>query len=494
MKFDNNNHSEGCDIIENQFLKIYKKYKNNDTQFEFELKNLFNNSNDVIIRNIKVKKINYYIIYIDGMIDKDLLDRDIIKVIANSTTHSKINNILHTGQISIKSIDQDFTNDVLSGNVVVISSNEQDVVISDLKGWSQRSIEIPDSENIIRGPKESFTETLRVNTSLIRRKVKNPNLIFENIILGKQTNTDIVIGYIKGIVNEEVLAEIKTKIDAIDADSILESGYLEQYLENASLIPIATIGYTQKPDVAAAKILEGRVVIICDGTPYVLTIPHLFVENIQTSEDYYQRQPLAIFLRIIRITALIISLLLPGFYVAVTTFHQEMIPSILLKTIAASTVTVPFPKGFEAFLMLFIFEILKESGTRLPKPVGSAVSIMGALVIGEAAVNAGIIGPAIVIVISLTALASFILPTLWEFMTIYRLLFLLMGSIMGLIGITALAMMLVAKLISMESFGIPYMSIRNANNEIKDFVFKSSIKKNRYRPWSLSTNKIRRGQ
>lgn len=427
------------------------------------------------------------------MINKDLLDRDMVKVIKDADSRKNLIDIVNTGQVNTKSIDDSFTLDVLNGDIVIISSQEQNLLVCDLKGWAQRSIETPDSENIIRGPKESFTETLRVNTSMIRRKVKNKNLVFENIIIGKQTNTDLVIGYIKGIIDEQVILDIKSKLQTIDADSILESGYVEQYLEEDSLSPIPTIGYTQKPDIAAAKMLEGRAIIICDGTPYVLTIPHLFIENIQTSEDYYNRQPLAIFLRIIRTSALLISLLLPGFYVAVTTFHQEMIPSILLKTIASSSVNVPFPKGFEAFLMLFIFEILKESGTRLPKPVGSAVSIMGALVIGEAAVNAGIIGPPVVIVISLTALASFIIPTLWEFMTIYRLLFLIMGSIMGLIGITALGMVLLAKLIATNSFGVPYMTISNANREIKDFIFKSSIKKNKYRPWKLSPNKVRRG-
>lgn len=459
-----------------------------------ELKKIFNNSTDVVIRNIQIHNVYYYIIFIDGMINKDLLDRDIIKVITEADRHVDLKDVLHTGQVKIQDFNQDFVKDVLNGDIVIITSKETNVIVCDLKGWSQRAIDVPDSENVIRGPKESFTETLRVNTSLIRRKIKNPNLVFENIIIGKQTNTDVVIGYIKGIVNEQVLEQVKSKLQAIDADSILESGYIEQYLEESSLMPIPIIGYTQKPDVAAAKILEGRLVIICDGTPSILTIPHLFVENIQTSEDYYQRQPLAIFFRIIRIIALMFSILLPGLYVAVTTYHHEMIPTVLLKTIAASTTSVPFPKGFEAFLMLFIFEILKESGTRLPKPVGSAVSIMGALVIGESAVNAGIIGPAIVIVISLTALSSFTLPNLTEFMSIYRILFLIAGSVMGLVGTTALAMILLAQLISIDSFGVPFMTIQNANKEIKDFIFKSSIKKNKYRPWKLSPNKIRRGQ
>ena len=212
------------------------------------------------------------------------------------------------------------------------------------------------------------------------------------------TRTIINIAYLDGIVSTEVLNEVRRRISKIEIDAILDTGYIEEFIEDSHISPFSTVGSTQKPDIVAANILEGRVAILCDGSPQVITVPHLFMEILQSSEDYYDRPYIATMLRLIRLTALMVSIFLPAFYVALGTFHQEMIPSVFLITMAGASTGVPFPASLEALLMVGAFELLKESGTRMPKALGSAVSIVGALVLGDAAVKAGIVSSALIVV------------------------------------------------------------------------------------------------
>ncbi len=480
-------------MTDEEFRIKYKKYLHKDiAEFEKMIKNIFKNSFDIVVRTIKTKKGNICFVGIDGLVEKSLLDRDVIKPLINITKKDDISNIIHISQLEVIDISLNFINSVLDGNQVIMCENDEKIYVVDLKNWAQRAIERPDAEATIRGPKESFVETLKVNTSMLRRKIKNSNFVIENLRMGKQSKTLIAICYIDGIVNKKVLEELKIRLNKIDTDAILETGSIEQYIEDRPLLPIPTVGSTQKPDVAAAKILEGRIAIICDGTPFVATVPHLFVENLQTAEDYYHKPFIATFFRIIRILALLIGLLLPGFYIAVTTFHQEMIPTVFLQSIANATANVPFNKAFEALLLLIIFEILKESGTRLPKNIGSAVSIFGAIVIGQVAVYAGIAGAPMVIVIALTALSSFIVPSLTEFVSIYRLIFLFAGSFLGLVGVCPVVMIVLAQLCSIESFGVPYLTIMDSNKKIKDFIIRYPLKSMKNRPNKIAEENVKR--
>jgi spore germination protein KA len=363
------------------------------------------------------------VVYIDGLVNIDLIDRDILKPLKSDEFNG---DIAFSINASLKEVDNiaTFIGEVLDGNVAVFYDNMGKILSVDFKAWNKRSIETPDTEAVLRGPKEGFNENFRTNTSLIRRKIKTPKLIFETIVLGRQTNTKIALVYIDGIVNNDILKDLKYQLSKIDTDAILESGYIEQYIEVNYLSPVRTVGNTQKPDVLAGRILEGRIGIICDGTPHVLTVPHLFIENLQTAEDYYNRTLLSSLLRAIRIFSLFMGIVVPGLYVAITNYHHEMIPVTFMTTLITATLKTPLPAGAEVLFLIIMFELLKESGTRLPRTVGSAISIVGALIIGDAAVNAGIVGAPVVIVVALTAVSSFILPTLTEFQSIYRLLFL----------------------------------------------------------------------
>lgn len=329
---------------------------------------------------------------------------------------------------------------------------------------------------------------------MLRKKIKSNNLVFEDYTVGKQTNTTISIAYINGIVNEDVLNEVRKRINSIDTDAILESGYIEQYIEDNKASMLPTIGNTQKPDVAAGKILEGRVAIFCDGSPHVLTVPKLFLENIQTSEDYYIRPHFASFLRTIRMFSLFLAIVLPGFYVALQTFHQEMIPTVLLVSMAEAREGVPFPAAIEAFLMIIMLELIKESGVRLPRAVGSAVSIVGALVLGQAAVQAGIVSAPMVIVIAVTAIAEFTVPPLTELLILYRLIILFLGAFAGLYGVTCGLVALIVQGLSLNSFGVSYGYPISPIDKtgLKDFVIRFPLWSFIFRPKAIEkTNMVR---
>ncbi|QAT50284.1 hypothetical protein EQM14_11225 [Caproiciproducens sp. NJN-50] len=258
------------------------------------------------------------------------------------------------------------------------------------KGWEKRSVSEPQSETVVRGPREGFTENLRTNTSLIRRKIRNEHLRVDHMTVGRKTQTDICLIYLDGVADPQVVDTVKYRIGHLDVDSILESGYIEEYIDDAPFSPFATIGYSEKPDVVAARILEGRTAIVVDGTPFVLTAPMLFIESFQTAEDYYTRPLYASLTRILRFVAFLIAVFGPAVYISLTAFHQELLPTTLLFTIAKAREGTPFPAFVEALIMLFAFEILREAGIRLPRPVGQAIGLVGAAVLG--ATGAGIFG------------------------------------------------------------------------------------------------------
>lgn len=466
----------------------------------------FNSSIDLKMYDFEtVSGIKTLVIYIEEIIKKEVLDRDVINPFisdSNKISYKKqdviesFKKIFPVSNIKvIESISQAIQN-ILDGNAVFFIEDLNIAFAVPSRGWEKRAIEEPLSEAVIRGPKEGFIEAISINRSLLRRKIKNENLIFEEIIIGEQTKTNVNIVYIAGIVNLEVLKEVRIRLSKIDTDAILDAGYIEEFIEDSHLSPISTVGNTQKPDIVAAKILEGRVAIFCDGSPHVLTVPHLFMETIQTSEDYYIRPYIATVLRMVRLSAFIISILLPAFYVALETYHQEMIPTVLLITMTGANEGTPLPAFAEALLMVVALEFLKESGTRLPRAIGSAISIVGALVLGDAAVKAGVISADLIIVIAFTAVSTFIVPALNEVITLYRIVFLILGGVMGIYGITGGFFVAIIFATSLRSFGIPYMStLAPINLEgLKDFLIRFPRRSMKRRPSAISKRNNKRQQ
>lgn len=447
----------------------------------------FNNSSDLKLYECEtVSGLKSLIVFIDELVKKEVLDRDVLNPFILNVSKEKISKIGDFNTFkkllpvaNIKKVDciSEASKEIVTGGTVIFCEGINYAISVPCKGWEKRSIQEPTAEVVVKGPREGFIESLSVNRSLIRRKINSANLVFEEMEIGKQTKTKINIAYIKGVVNTDVLAEAKRRLSKIEINGVLDTGYLEEFIEDSHISPISTVGNSQKPDVVASKLLEGRVAIMADGTPQVLTVPQVFLETIHACEDYYSRPYIATFLRFIRIISLFISIFLPAFYVALETYHQEMIPTEYLITIIGAKIGTPLPAFLEALLMVLAFELLKESGTRMPKALGSAISIVGAIVIGEAAVAAGIVSSDLIVIIAFTAVCSFIVSSLNEVTTLYRFVLLILAGMMGLYGITSGTFMMIMHAISLRSFGVPYLSpFAPVNkNGLKDILIRFPI-------------------
>ncbi|TBL81404.1 spore germination protein [Paenibacillus thalictri] len=327
------------------------------------------------------------------------------------------------------------------------------------KDQKARPIEEPNVQSVVRGPREGFTEVISWNIAMVRRKIKSRHLRVEPYKIGKATQTDIALLYMDNIVTDGILDKLRERMSAIDVDGILESNYIEEYIQDKQPTPFPTVFNTERPDVVTAGMLEGRVAILVDGTPFALLVPALFTQFFQSSEDYYQRADFATLIRLLRFFSFFLALLTPSVYIAVSTFHQEMLPTTLLYNLASQREATPFPTFVEALLMEITFEILREASVRMPKTVGQSISIVGTLVIGQSAVEAGLVSAAMVIVVSITAISNFVLPAfnMGIAARIVRFLLMLLAATFGLYGIFIGMILIVLHLCSLTSIGFPYM-------------------------------------
>lgn len=467
-------------------------------------KKLLGKSEDIVFREFKINmhvSIRAFTCFVDGLVDKEILDFNIIRtlMLENIPMVNNFETILENSVFSTmnSNIEKNFSKilkEILSGKVPIFIDGCCFVIIIDIRKWDHRNIDEPDTEATVRGPRQGFTETLRINTSMIRRIIKSPNLIFESINIGTRTNTEINIAYVDDIANMEVVQEVRDRLSRIDTDSILESGYIEQFIEDNPFSLFATVGNSERPDKVAAKILEGRIAILCDGTPFVLTIPHLFVESFQVNEDYYSRPFLSTLIRLIRLLALIVNITLPALYIAIETFHQEMIPTLLILTASAAREEVPFPTFIEVVIMEIFFQLIRESGVRIPRPLGQTVSIIGTLIVGEAVVQAGIIGTPMIIISAISAICSFIVPSIFDSAIYFRYILIILSSIAGLYGIILGIIFMLVHMCSLRSFGSPYLSPITPMNlqGLKDSFIRLPLWFLNFRPKAITWKKSKR--
>jgi spore germination protein len=449
---------------------LYKNIEYLDSQFK--------NCSDIVFRHFLINGTKAVLIFVDGLIDNnsiqfnalhELLVEAEVKATPITQLEEKIVSISQVQEL--KTIGE-VIQSVLDGNTVLLADRMNKALALDAKGGTMRSVAEPETEATVRGPREGFNESLRVGTSLIRRKIRSPNLKFIAKKVGAETQTNIAIAYIEGIASPDLLKEVEKRIDRIEIDGILESNYIEELIEDNPWSIFPQMQYTERPDTVAANLLEGRVAIIVDGTPFVLILPTTFWQLFQASEDYYQRYHISFFIRWIRLIFLILALYLPAIYIAILTYHQEMMPTTLLLSVAASREAIPFPAFVEAMIMEIAFEALREAGIRLPKTIGQAVSILGALVIGTAAVEAGIVSAPMVIIVSITGIASFTIPRFNLAISIRLLRFPMMflAATFGLFGLVIGLVLLSTHLFSLRSFGVPFMAPTGpiSVNELKD--------------------------
>jgi spore germination protein KA len=430
-------------------------------------KQIFINDDTLTYRKFENNKnclTKFCMIYIDYMVNSTILNQYILKPIMNSDIVNAQNNfadilyknVIESSRIKKTSDINEIVKSLISGSTALLIDNCEEILIIDTIGFETRSIEEPLSEGVVMGPREGFIESLKVNLSLIRRRVQNPDLKFKFKELGTRTKTNICICYIEGLAQEKILQELYSRLNKIQIDGIIDSNYIEELITDSPFSFIKTINSTERPDVVVSRLLEGRIAIVCDGTPFVLTLPCIFLERFQASEDYYNNYLFASFNRLIRWSGFFLSTSTPAMYIALVNFHQELIPTQLLISISASRQGVAVPTLVEVLIMTLTFELLREAGTRIPKPIGQAVSIVGALILGDAAVNARFISAPIVIVTALTGISSFLIPQFTGVLPV-RIIFLIMTSFLGLYGYIFALIAVFLYLTSLRSFGVPFM-------------------------------------
>lgn len=449
-------------------------------------------------RILKINSNICTVFFIEGMVDTVALSRFIIEKLKYINTLSES---VEKGEISFcvseEATDKDTVIEgLLRGKTAVLYKDE--TFLFDIRKTKDRSVDQPSEESAVKASKDCFVEELRTNTTLIRKKIVNKDLRIEQTVIGKQTNTSVAIVYIKSICSDRLVKEIKEKLKTIKNDGIITPGVIEQYLKSniRSFFPQTVI--TERPDKIAKNLLNGRCAILVDGLPIGYILPASVAQLMSTPEDYSGNYVFASIVRLLRYFLLSVEVLLPGAYVALTTFHYEMLPSKLALSIAQAKMGVPFPVVFEVLTMLALFEVLVEAGLHMPQSSGQAVSIVGALVVGEAAISADLVSPAALIIVAISAISSFAMPN-QEFsngLRLWRIIITLLGAGFGLFGVVMGAVVLLAHLASLESFGIPYLApfagVKKVR--IKDTVIVVPDMMNKMRPDELNVKNKRRTQ
>jgi len=431
------------------------------------LQPLFADSSDVVFHPLTIEgSLHAELIYVENLSNLQRVEWGILTPLGtmsreDALTPGHIETTLPVGKVTVLCEQKAAVQSVLSGNPILLVDGLSSAFSFGLAEWSQRAIEAPPGENVIRGPHEAFNETLATNLATMRRRVRSTELKTPQLTVGLVTPTPVAIVYLQNLARPGLVEEVKNRLQSVRYEQIQESGMLEELLQDQPYSLFPQLLSTERPDVVASHLLEGRVAIFTEGTPFVLICPGNFYSFIQSPEDY-DNMFKGTLSRWLRYLFMIIALLLPAAYVAITTYHQEMIPTVLLLTIAKTREQVPFPALVEALLMELMFEALREAGLRLPKQVGAAVSIVGALVIGQAAISAGLVTPPMVMVVAITAIASFMIPH-YALSIPFRMLrfpIMLLSGMLGLVGLVLGFAVIVIHLCGMKSFGVPYFSLQ----------------------------------
>lgn len=412
-------------------------------------------------------------IYMNGMIDQNYLNNIVLRSMVNGyqtyvnyyknhkiTPETFKEYILRETEIETASTLGSLFNGLLGGDTVLLIDGFETFYVVGTRMIKERGITEPTTHVSVVGPKDSFTESSLTNLNLIRKRIKNPNLWVKQYVIGKKTNTGIAMVYLKGVADEGLVQEVMKRIESVDMESVLDSSYLLNALRDKKFCLFPEIYSAERPDVVAGNLLEGRVAVIIDGTPFVIIMPVQFVQFFSAVTDYYHKAYIATFFRTMRMLAFYVSILLPAFYIALTSLHSELVPFQLLVRIAAQRSGLPFPTFMEALLLAVIYDVLREASVRMPSATGSAITIVGALILGDSAVQAGIVSPIMVIIISGTAITTLVIPH-YNFQlttTVIKYVFILLSTVFGLYGITLGLIMLYMHLCSIRSFGVSYFT------------------------------------
>lgn len=451
-------------------------------------------SDDILIRDINLKKgTKVKLVFVDSLIDSKLFSKAILNPLLSMTKKDKEDvqtiksKIISDGTIELITDEDTLVNKLLSGFVLVFMQDEEKVISVACQGYEKRSIAEPPTSAVLRGPREGFIEDYAVNVSLIRRRLKSKNLIVKSLQIGKITRTNIALVYLSNVADRKVVKEIEKKLKQINIDGIIDSFYIETFLENPHNKFFKQVGNSEKPDVVSAKILEGRVAIVVDGSPIVLTLPYILFEDFQSADDYFTHPYRATFIRCIRIFGVLIAIMLPGFYVAMQSFHYLVFPASFLISLLNSIESLSFPPLIEILFVLFLFEILSEASIRMPKYLGMALSIVGALILGDTAVKAGLISSPSVMMVAISSICLYTVPDQVAPASLLRVIFTVLGGVSGFYGIMLGIIFVCTYVVGLDNYGAPYLApfAPYISEDMKDGLLKQDLKTMRKRPKSI---------
>jgi len=472
-----------------------RDYKHDSTKIvgpltSFNIEKILGSSSDVIVKEVYTwnKHVKIKVIGIDGMIDSKQTSEYIVKPLILGSPFREVKSedeayeiakngfLYHIAQDEVNTL-KDAVTAILEGNTVVVFDNVKKAIAFDAKNIPQRGIQASEDENVLKGAKDTFIENIRTNTALVRKKIKSNELRFEKFTAGYESNTPINIVYMNNTVDMEVLKKVREKIKNINTSNLISAENFESSIRDNEYSIFPQLHYTERVDKFCANIIDGKIGILIDGLPIAYIIPGLLAMFFQAPEDYADNYMLTSILRVLRYVCFAISLILPAFYVAITTFHHEMVPTNLLKSIIESKEGVPFSSFIEILLLLFAFEILLEASLRLPKSIGSTISIIGGLIVGEAAVNAKFLSPAVVVIVAITGIAGFVIPnrSFANSTRICRMIMVFAAGVSGLFGISFVLLIILAYLCKLETFGVPYLTPFIGNegkNSLKDTLIR----------------------
>lgn len=485
----------------NKTKKLYKNLqKNIDT-----IKQMNGNSCDINSRIIHFKKNTVAYMYIESVASDDKVSdflmrslsedvKDEVKLSTNKVYQRLKDTILNSKMRTVEDFDNLFYF-LSSGFTVIFIDGNSSAIALETKSVLDRGVTEANDEKNLRGPKDSFTENYMMNLGLIRKRIKDPHLWLNETIVGRRSKTKVAVAYLQDVVPQEKVEKIVNKLKKIDIDGILDCGYILEYLSPKQYTDFPKAVTTERPDLVCGSILDGKIAIIVENSPYVIVLPGLFMDFFQTADDYYQKPSNVTLSRALRFLAFLTTIMTPALYIAVTTFNQEIIPDRLLISIAVQREGVPIPTIFEILILITTFEILRESDIRIPSAMGSSISIVGALVLGDAAVNAGIVSPIVVIVVAMTSISGFLFTDI-DFINalrFWRVIFLIASAIMGLVGFVVIGIIFLTKICSLEIMGTPYLTPLSPLNQaiLKDGLVRRARNKIKYRP-DFFTKKNRR--
>ncbi len=441
---------------------------------------------------------NFSVFYLDCLVDRALIAKAVLAPI--EANENKLNepqdivNILSVMGEEFLTDKEQIVDKLLNGFVVIAINNKPEVCVLPMQGWQKRSVTEPPTSAVLKGPREGFTEDYNANLGLVRKRIKSADLKNEELQIGRYTKTRVGIMYIKGIADEVIVKKLKKRIQRIDIDGIIDSYYVSAFIEEKPSLLFKQIGSTEKPDVLASRLLEGRVAIVVEGSPIVLTVPFVLFEDLQSPDDYYSHPLRATFARLIRVFGIVLAISLPGIYVALQSYHYALLPIDFLIALQSSIQGLSFPPLIEILFVLFLFEILNEASVRMPKYLGMALSVIGALVLGDTAVQAGLISPPAVIMVAISGITLYTVPEEVESATVLRLFFTIIGGLAGFYGLTLAFIATTSYLMTFDSYGAPYFAPYSpiVLDDRKDGIFKQTLKKQITRPKSFpNSNRVR---